>query len=716
MSTPSPGSLEGKYEVIAKLREGGMGAIYKVRHRLLNELRVVKVMRPEVAQSAEQRKRFLREAQTATRLRHPNIVAFYDFFVDDEDTAFMVMEYIEGINLRDMLKGCGALPVPLAIDLARQCLAAFDYLHRRKVVHRDVSPDNIMMMREEDGTLRAKLIDLGIAKIAQPTEELTAADEFIGKLRYSSPEQLMKSASSPQIDGRSDLFSFGIVLYEILTGVCPYGGESIHEIVANRLNNPPLPFEESDPMGRVSPALRETILKSLRISPGERYQTAPEFSKALDAFAADESVNLEPVDQYVSKCMTLATEAVRSQEAGYADLGPTMKADLAAAQAPEKITNARDLKFRKTIARWSGTTPPASPIPGAPKPAEPQDQTVSESADGRTITARATPRPARRDSGPMAKRRSPYVGYAGVALAAALLVGFGVWVSGRDRKFDPTGLVATPGPSLANNAVSSRVTPELREEIVQTPVRNVERESTALSKPTPAISLDRESRVPTESAAPLIKPEVTAPASSRSAETRPSPRPTRARPTPAPRIAQLIPTRPSRPAEDQRAGAEAPRTDAGRAGAPAIVSQTKMHYCPQFDDTVYKQGVVKDVPTGFDGMASKAPRPDSGLMKLGVSISKERPADDESFFVVVRFENGGDAKVDIQRLEESSSRGGMRPVEGAAVPVSVSPGGMKELKRYPLSLSGGEPYNKQFVVSDGKGDSWRAGIRLVPCD
>ena len=140
-----------------------------------------------------------------------------------------------------------------------------------------------------------------------------------------------------------------------------------------------------------------------------------------------------------------------------------------------------------------------------------------------------------------------------------------------------------------------------------------------------------------------------------------------------------------------------------------------MRYCPQFDDTVYKQGVTKDVPSGFEGMASKAPRPDSGLMRLGVSLSKDHPMDDEPFVVAVRFENGGDARVDVQRLEESSSRGGMRPVGGASVPTSVSPGGVKEIYRYPLTLSAGEPYIKQFVVSDGKGDSWRTGIRIVPC-
>jgi len=142
-----------------------------------------------------------------------------------------------------------------------------------------------MMTRDEDGTLRAKLIDLGIAKIAQSKEELTAADEFIGKLRYSSPEQLTKSASSPQIDGRSDLFSLGIVLYEILTGVCPYGGESLHEIIGNRLESPPLSFDVSDPQKRLPPALKQVVLKALERSPADRYATAADFSSALEAFA-----------------------------------------------------------------------------------------------------------------------------------------------------------------------------------------------------------------------------------------------------------------------------------------------------------------------------------------------------------------------------------------------------------------------------------------------
>ena len=140
-----------------------------------------------------------------------------------------------------------------------------------------------------------------------------------------------------------------------------------------------------------------------------------------------------------------------------------------------------------------------------------------------------------------------------------------------------------------------------------------------------------------------------------------------------------------------------------------------MTYCAQLDDTVFKQGVVRDVPAGFEGMATKAPRPDSGLMRINISLSTEKPVDDQPFTVIVRFENGGDSRVDVQRLEESASRGGLRAVSGASVPVSVSPGGVKELHRYPLTLSGGEPYGKQFVAVDSKGDSWKAGLRLVPC-
>jgi serine/threonine-protein kinase len=680
----SPASLEGKYEVIAKIREGGMGAIYKVRHRLLNELRVIKVMRPEVAQSSEQRKRFLREAQTATRLRHTNIVAFHDFFIDDEDTAYMVMEYIEGINLRDMVRDCGPFPISLALDLSRQCLSAFDYLHRKGVVHRDVSPDNIMMTREEDGAVRAKLIDLGIAKIAQAKEELTGADEFIGKLRYSSPEQLTLSG---KIDGRSDLFSFGIVLYEILTGVRPYGGETIHEIVANRVNAPPLPFEESDPKGRLSPAVREAVLKALRTKPEERYQTAAEFSKRLETLGAAEVGHDETdaVVRYTDKALALAHEVSAAAEVSAGGLQAPVKELFGTKDSLRP--SASDVKFRSTIARWADATPPrADPEAKTTRLPGPDDATVLPGLPHEWSTARTRPvtGPTEPQIVERAVRRSALPGYLGAAALAALLVGFGVWLAGRNEP-NPTAAIGLPpgdaSPVAASDA--ARVPTAPHQLSAPTPVPDTDRQPTAS-----AIS---EARPPVE-AAPVV------------ATPRAAPKP---RPTPAPRVAVVRPTNAPRLADTG--------TEAGPAALPPVRTGPKMTYCAQLDDTVFKQGVVRDVPAGFEGMAAKAPRPDSGLMRINISLSTEKPVDDQPFTVIVRFENGGDSRVDVQRLEESASRGGLRAVSGASVPVSVSPGGMKELHRYPLTLSAGEPYGKQFVAVDSKGDSWKAGLRLVPC-
>src|ERR1700739_4221918 len=145
MSTEQPTLFEGKYEVIGKIAEGGMGAVYKVRHALLHEVRVIKVMRPQAAEKEEHRKRFLREAQMATKLRHPSIVTFYDFAIDETATSYMVMEFIDGVTFNQLIRALGPVPAPLAIVLAKQCLSALAYLHRRNIVHRDVAPDNIML-------------------------------------------------------------------------------------------------------------------------------------------------------------------------------------------------------------------------------------------------------------------------------------------------------------------------------------------------------------------------------------------------------------------------------------------------------------------------------------------------------------------------------------------------------------------------------------------
>src|SRR5436305_6346282 len=202
--------LEGKYAVLAKLSEGGMGAVYKVRHLLLDEVRVVKVILPHLGPTPELSDRFLREARAASRLRHPNIAQILDFTVDREGRELLVLEFIDGLTLKEVLERTGPPPLGLSVEVARQSLAALGYLHRRGFVHRDVSPDNLMLTRDADGRPLVKLIDLGIAKavVRDLDDSLTSTGVFLGKPRYASPEQL----DGGETDARSDLYSFGIVL------------------------------------------------------------------------------------------------------------------------------------------------------------------------------------------------------------------------------------------------------------------------------------------------------------------------------------------------------------------------------------------------------------------------------------------------------------------------------------------------------------------------
>jgi len=275
--------LEGKYEILDRLREGGMGTIYRVRHRLLDEVRVIKVMRPHAVADKDLKRRFFEEARTATRLKHPNICTILDFALDDEGTAYLVMEFIDGVNLSELLGVKGPPGIALALEIAHQTLLALGYLHRKNVVHRDIAPDNIMVSRTEDGKPLVKLVDLGIAKVADAPTEMTQTGVFLGKLRYASPEQFGALEPGQKLDGRSDLYSLGVVLFELVTGVRPFSGESPPELLRAHLFNPPMPFNEADPMSRVPPELRATILKALEKKRENRWANAEELDREIQA-------------------------------------------------------------------------------------------------------------------------------------------------------------------------------------------------------------------------------------------------------------------------------------------------------------------------------------------------------------------------------------------------------------------------------------------------
>lgn len=294
-----PQSFEGKFETLHKISEGGMGAVYKVRHILLDEVRVIKVVRPQHADDENLKARFHREARTATRLRHPNIAVMHDFSIDEAGTAYIVMEYIDGQTLHQILAVSGPPPLAETLEIARQSLDALAYLHGEGYVHRDISPDNLMLTQGPGGKPLVKLIDLGVAKRVGGGHELTSTGMFLGKVRYSSPEQF----SGVDLDARSDVYSFGVMLYELLTGRIPIQGEDFSSFIGGHLYRSPISFEVTDPEGRIPPGLRRVVMKTLEKKAESRVGSAAELSRMLAPYgqraATQETVRVDAQEETV---------------------------------------------------------------------------------------------------------------------------------------------------------------------------------------------------------------------------------------------------------------------------------------------------------------------------------------------------------------------------------------------------------------------------------
>ncbi len=272
--------LEGKYEIVAKIKEGGMGAIYRVRHRLLDEIRVVKVLRPQLEKDSNLKARFAHEARAAIQLKHPNIVQIFDYSVDPTGIGCIVMEHIDGIDLRQLIAVAEPPSLRLALEIARQALRALAYLHNRGFVHRDLSPDNLMLTLDVDHQPLVKIIDLGIAKRRDSTSQLTVSGSFLGKFRYSSPEHF-GSEGPGGVNAQSDLYAFGVVLYELITGCYPIAGESTSQLIAGHLFQEPMSFADSDPAGKIPSELRQAVMRALAKRPDDRFAQAADFAQAI---------------------------------------------------------------------------------------------------------------------------------------------------------------------------------------------------------------------------------------------------------------------------------------------------------------------------------------------------------------------------------------------------------------------------------------------------
>jgi serine/threonine-protein kinase len=268
------GSRIGDYEVMGILGAGGMGQVYKVRNAISYRVEAMKVLLADLASNAALAERFLREIRVLASLEHPNIAGFHTA-VQLGNQLLMLMEFVDGVSLDQRLRQ-GRLPVAQAVDYIMQALAALEYAHSHGVIHRDIKPANMMLT--PSGVV--KLMDFGIAK-ADSDRRLTMTGTTMGSIYYMSPEQIRGSAT---LDARADIYSAGVALYELLTGIRPFDGESQYDILASHLEKTP------QPLMNVIPGLPEMLNDAVQMAVERdregRFQTAGAFRRALSRVAA----------------------------------------------------------------------------------------------------------------------------------------------------------------------------------------------------------------------------------------------------------------------------------------------------------------------------------------------------------------------------------------------------------------------------------------------
>jgi eukaryotic-like serine/threonine-protein kinase len=276
-----------RYEVIGELGRGSMGVVYKARDPVIGRMVAIKSIPETFGLASGKREEFIKrlrqEAMTAGRLQHPNIVTIFDVG-ETADGPFIAMEYLDGVTLRDVITAGKKVTLVQLVDIIAQVAAGLDYAHGKAIIHRDIKPANLMIVADN----RIKIMDLGIARI--PMSELTKEGKLVGSPSYMSPEQL----SGKAIDGRSDLFSLGVCIYQLMTFRKPFPGEAINEICYRIVHADFLPPTHHVP--ELPPEFDDFMMIALAKDPGQRFQTGAEMAEAVAIIAGASFPELSQVE------------------------------------------------------------------------------------------------------------------------------------------------------------------------------------------------------------------------------------------------------------------------------------------------------------------------------------------------------------------------------------------------------------------------------------
>jgi tRNA A-37 threonylcarbamoyl transferase component Bud32/tetratricopeptide (TPR) repeat protein len=289
-------TISGRYRIVAPLGKGGMGAVYRAEHVMLKKDVALKFLHAELGRLEEVARRFEREAEAAAKLQHPNIIQVTDFG-RDEGMLFLVMELLVGVALTEVIRPRGvahALPQVRALNIERQILLALEHAHAVGIVHRDLKPDNVMLVERDGEKDIVKLLDFGIAKMTTAAdgnkgETLTQAGMVFGTPEYLSPEQAM----GEEADQRADLYSAGVVLYEMLTGKRPFEAESKVAVVSMHITKKAIPVTQAAPSAGISRRVEEIVERAMAKKREERFASAREFLDALEGKRISTTIEIE---------------------------------------------------------------------------------------------------------------------------------------------------------------------------------------------------------------------------------------------------------------------------------------------------------------------------------------------------------------------------------------------------------------------------------------